>query len=241
MKLTRVIKILIIASDIIIIIAFMKWRWLNMVNELSQNDQHKIFDQVMSALNENYYNQSGHPMLAGTTQAEDTFNPGNVTFKMLGDGHASLVTRDAPAIAGDLTVTVPTFSLNVEKVGGSIDYSTGLYSNEDIDFEDLAVILKVIVEPVASRMGQEYLINIPERTITYKGYAANNISIKEVLEYEIDTDTGFVESPIVPEDVDLPKYVIFEAAVREIRQSNIASISVEDQEFIDIDGFKIRF
>src|SRR5699024_12202483 len=77
MKLTRVIKILIIASDIIIIIAFMKWRWLNMVNELSQNDQHKIFDQVMSALNENYYNQSGHPMLAGTTQAEDTFNPGN--------------------------------------------------------------------------------------------------------------------------------------------------------------------
>src|SRR5699024_10864194 len=124
------------------------------------------------------------------------------------------------------TVTVPTFSLNVEKVGGSIDYSTGLYSNEDIDFEDLAVILKVIVEPVASRMGQEYLINIPERTITYKGYAANNISIKEVLEYEIDTDTGFVESPIVPEDVELPKYVIFEAAVREIRQTNIASISV---------------
>src|SRR5699024_12456860 len=91
MKLTRVIKILIIASDIIIIIAFMKWRWLNMVNELSQNDQHKIFDKVMSALNENYYNQSGNPMLAGTTQADDKLNPGNVTFKMLGDGYASLI------------------------------------------------------------------------------------------------------------------------------------------------------
>lgn len=214
---------------------------VNMVNELSQNDQHKIFDQVMSALNENYYNQSGHPMLSGTVQAEDTFNPGNVTFKMLGDGHASLVTRDAPAIAGDLTVTVPSFSLNVEKVGGSIDYGTGLYSNDDIDFEDLAVILNVLVEPVASRMGQEFLINIPERTITYKGYAANNISIKEVLEYEVDTDVGFVESPIIPEDVMLSEDVILDAAIREIRQSNIASINVEDQEFIDIDSFKLRF
>lgn len=214
---------------------------VNMVNELSQNDQHKIFDQVMNALNENYYNQSGHPMLAGTVQAEDTFNPGNVTFKMLGDGHASLVTRNAPAIAGDLTVTVPTFSINVERVGSSVDYGTGLRANDDIDFEDLAVILKVLVEPVASRMGQEYLINIPERTITYKGYAANNISIKEILEYEIDTDTGFVESPIIPEDVELPPDVIFDAAAHEIVHSNIASISVEDQEFIDIDSFKLRF
>lgn len=212
-----------------------------MVNELSQNDQHRIFDQVMSALNENYYNQSGHPMLSGTVQAEDTFNPSNVTFKILGDGHASLVTRDAPTIAGDLTVTVPTFSLNVEKVGGSFDHGTGLRANEDLDFEDLSVILNVLVEPVASRMGQEYLINIPERTITYKGYAANDVSIKEVLEYEVDTDAGFVESPIVPEGVILSRTVIFDAAVREIEQSNIASISVEDQEFIDIDSFKLRF
>lgn len=213
---------------------------VNMVNELSQSDQHKIFERVMSALNEHYYNQSGHPMLAGTTQAEDTFNPGNVKFQMLGDAHASLVTRDAPAIAGDLTVTIPNFSLNAERTG-SFDYGTGLRANDDLDFEDLAVILKALVEPVASRMGQEYLINIPERTITYKGYAANDVSIKEVLEYEIDTDTGFVESPIIPEDFMLSEDVIFDAAAHEIEHSNIASISVEDQDLIDIDGFKIRF
>lgn len=212
-----------------------------MVNELSQSDQHKIFERVMSALNEHYYNQSGHPMLAGTTQAEDTFNPGNVKFQMLGDAHASLFTRDAPAIAGDLTVTVPTFSLNVERTGSSIDYGTGLRANDDLDFEDLAVILKALVEPAPSRIGQEYLINIPARTIIYRGYTANDVSIKEVLEYEIDTDTGFVEEPIIPEDVDLPPYVIFDAAAHEIEHSNITSLNIEDRDLIDIDGFKIRF